>query len=81
LTEKTVREISADQNEPEWMLQHRLKSLEIFHKKPLPLWGPDLSGLNFDEIVYYAKASKKTPGYAQSREDVNPEIRKKFERL
>jgi hypothetical protein len=58
LTEETVRKISVEQNEPQWMLEHRLKSLETFHNTPLPKWGPDLSGLNFDEIVYYAKASK-----------------------
>lgn len=37
------------------MLQHRLKSLEIFHKLPMPSFGPEISDLNFDELVYYAK--------------------------
>ncbi|MCF7834625.1 Fe-S cluster assembly protein SufB [Candidatus Gracilibacteria bacterium] len=81
LTETTVRAISQDQNEPEWMLKHRLKSLEIFNNMPMPNRGPSLDGLDFDEIVYYAKPSQESEGYATDREDVDPEIKKKFERL
>jgi len=55
LTEATVRKISLEQKEPEWMLQHRLKSLEIFRNHALPTRGPDLSQLNIEDIVYYAK--------------------------
>ncbi|MEI7558927.1 MAG: hypothetical protein WCJ45_09500 [bacterium] len=58
LTEDTVRKISAEQEEPERMLQHRLESLEIFRNHSLPTRGPDLSGLNLDDIVYYAKPHK-----------------------
>ena len=50
LSEQVVRQISLDKNEPEWMLQKRLKAFEIFNKKPVPTWGPDLSELNLDEI-------------------------------
>lgn len=58
LTEQTVRAISADQNEPEWMLEHRLKSLEVFCKLKMPSWGPDLSGLDLEKIVRYARPAK-----------------------
>ncbi len=81
LTEDTVRKISADQKEPEWMLHHRLKCLEIFHNTKLPAWWPDLSGLNFDEIVYYATPHKDHTWYANTRDEVPEEIKKKFEKL
>lgn len=55
VSEDVVRMISKNGNEPDWMLQLRLKSLEIFKSKPLPTWGPDLSGLNLDNIYYFAK--------------------------
>mgnify|MGYP006968220791 CR=1 FL=1 len=50
LNEEIVRAISKKKEEPEWMLDFRLKSLEAYHKLPLPKWGPDLSGVNFDDI-------------------------------
>ena len=80
LNEETVRAISADQNEPQWMLDHRLKCLEIFYEKSLPERGPDLSGLNFDEIVYYAKP-KNAETYQTDRDQVDPTIKEKFARL
>lgn len=81
LTEETVRAISADQNEPEWMLEHRLKALKTFYDMAMPTRGPDLSGLKLDEIVYYAKAERDFVGYASNREQVPEEIKTKFERL
>ena len=80
LDEETVRAISADQHEPSWMLEHRLKSLEIFHSLPLPTRWPSLAGLNFDEIVYYAKP-KNAQTYQTDRNDVDPTIKEKFARL
>lgn len=53
LTEEIVRAISAKKEEPEWMLEFRLKSLEAFHKMPMQTWGPDLSDMDFDKINYY----------------------------
>ena len=53
LTEEVVREISRRKEEPEWMLEYRLKAYEIFHSKPMPQWGGDLGELDFDEITYY----------------------------
>ena len=81
LTEDTVRKISAQQEEPEWMLTHRLKSLEIFRNHKLPTRGPNISELNLDDIVYYAKPHKDHEWYANNREDVPAEIKDKFQRL
>src|ERR1700728_2883736 len=50
LSEEVVRDISARKNEPEWMLENRLKGLKYFRRKPMPNWGSDLSGIDFDDI-------------------------------
>jgi len=55
LDEGIIREISAQKKEPEWVLERRLESYKIFQKKPMTKWGPDLSGLNFDEIIFYIR--------------------------
>lgn len=78
VNEELVRRISADKDEPEWMLRHRLESLKIFREKPLPSWGADLSGLDLDDIIYYASAGA---GNSKTWEDVPTEIRKVYERL
>ena len=81
LTEDTVRKISAEQKEPQRMLDHRLESLNIFNKMKIPTRWPDLSGLNLDDIVYYAKPHKDHEWYANNWEDVPTEIKDKFKRL
>ncbi|MGO2853659.1 MAG: Fe-S cluster assembly protein SufB, partial [Tetragenococcus koreensis] len=78
LTEETVREMSRLKDEPQWMLDYRLRSLELFHKIPLPEWGPDLSGINFDDVVYYQRTSEKN---TNSWDDVPDKIKDTFERL
>lgn len=78
LTDDIVREISKMKNEPEWMLDYRLKSLEIFYSKPMPQWGGDLSALNFDEITYYVKPSEATQ---KSWDEVPEEIKATFDKL
>ena len=50
INEDVVRDISAKKNEPEWMLELRLKGLRLFQKQPMPSWGADLSGIDFDNI-------------------------------
>jgi Fe-S cluster assembly protein SufB len=50
LNDEVVRDISALKNEPEWMLNTRLKALKIFGMKPMPTWGADLSEIDFDNI-------------------------------
>lgn len=78
LSPEIVKEISKMKGEPEWMTQFRLKALEVFLRKPLPKWGPDLSAINFDNITYYLSASnKKTDNW----DDVPQEIKNTFDRL
>lgn len=72
LTKEIVEEISRMKEEPQWMLDFRLKSLEQFYKMPMPQWGGDLSELNFDDITYYVKASDKTE---RSWDEVPEEIK------
>ncbi|MDQ1670517.1 MAG: Fe-S cluster assembly protein SufB, partial [Actinomycetota bacterium] len=55
LNEDVVRDISMKKNEPEWMLTMRLKGLRLFGKKPMPTWGSDLSGIDFDNIKYFVR--------------------------
>lgn len=78
LSEETVREISATKNEPEWMRNFRLKSYEIFRKKPLPSWGPDLSEIQFDDITYYLKATKDR---SASWDELPSEIKETYDRI
>ncbi len=78
LTKNVVEEISRMKNEPEWMLEERLKALEIFYEKPMPQWGGDLSELDFDEIIYYVKPSEKQ---GRSWDEVPEEIKQTFDRL
>ena len=78
ISEDIVRELSAEKGEREWMLEFRLKSLEIFNKMPMQDWGPDLSDIDFDEITYYQKVSDKP---ARSWDDVPDKIKETFERI
>ena len=59
LSEDVVRAISAEKNEPDWMLDFRLKSFEIFKNKSLPNWGADLSSLDLKNITYYLRPQDK----------------------
>ena len=78
LTRATVEEISALKEEPEWMLQHRLRSYEHFLKRPMPLWTDGLDRIDFDKIVYYRKPSEREE---RSWDDVPDKIKDTFERL
>ncbi len=78
LNEDVVREMSAIKGEPEWMLEFRLKALDTFLKMPMPNWGPDLSGIDFQQFIYYLKASEQE---AHSWEDVPEAIKETFDRL
>ncbi|HIW33519.1 MAG TPA: Fe-S cluster assembly protein SufB [Candidatus Paenibacillus intestinavium] len=78
LTEEVVRTISSMKNEPEWMLEFRLKSLETFFKMPMPTWGGDMSDLDFNDIQYYVKASEKQ---GKTWEEVPQEIKETFDKL
>jgi Fe-S cluster assembly protein SufB len=59
LNEDVVRDISAKKNEPQWMLDLRLKGLRLFERKPLPAWGADLSTIDFDNIKYFVRSTEK----------------------
>lgn len=79
LTEDTVRKISAEQQEPQWMLDHRLMSLKKFYEMQMPTRWPSLEKLNLDEIVYFAKPENSE--ITANREEVDPKIKEKFQRL
>lgn len=78
LTPEIVTEISQQKNEPQWMLDFRLKSLEIYNKKPLPNFGPDISELNMDDIVTYIRPNTEMQG---SWDEVPEDIKKTFDAL
>ncbi len=78
LSERTVKEISAIKNEPDWMTDFRLKSLKAFLAKPVPTWGADLSPIKFEDIIYYMRASQ---GNQNRWEDVPEYIKNTFDRL
>ena len=78
LSEELVRQISAHKDEPEWMLEFRLKALETFYSKPMPNWGGDLSTLDLDEIYFYLKPQDQME---RSWDDVPENIKETFERL
>ena len=78
LTREVVEEISKMKEEPQWMLDFRLKSLDHFFERPMPQWGGDLSELDFDEIVYYVKPSEKQ---GKTWDEVPDEIKQTFDKL
>jgi Fe-S cluster assembly protein SufB len=78
LNADVVRQISAMKNEPAWMTEYRLKAHEIFWSKPMPEWGADLSGIDFDDIYYFVRASEKQ---GKNWDDVPADIKRTFDRL
>ncbi|WP_024443386.1 MULTISPECIES: Fe-S cluster assembly protein SufB [unclassified Mycobacterium] len=78
LSEAVVRDISAKKNEPEWMLEARLRAYRTFMKKPMPNWGSDLSGIDFDNIKYFVRSTEKQ---AQTWDDLPEDIRNTYDRL
>ncbi len=73
-----VREISALKGEPEWMTKFRLRSLEIFNRKPMPDWGGELGNIDFQDIYYYIRASEKQ---GRTWDEVPDDIKNTFDRL
>ena len=78
LSREIVEQISKRKNEPDWMLEIRLKALEMYEKLELPTWGPDLSELKMDEIATYVKPKTNLNS---SWEDVPDEIKNTFDKL
>ncbi len=79
VNEQVVRQISFSNKEPKWMLELRIKALELFQKKTMPNWGPDLSHLDLDSIYYFAKPV--WAGDNKTWEEVPENIKKTFDRL
>lgn len=77
-TEELVRQISATKNEPEWMLELRLKALALWKETAMPTWGPDLSGLDLDGMTYYADPNVKE---TDDWKELPKEITDTFEKL
>jgi Fe-S cluster assembly protein SufB len=80
LSEEVVRQISANKEEPEWMLEFRLKALEVYNSKPMPTWGGDLSTLEdtLEDIYFYVRPQDRME---HSWDDVPEQIKDTFERL
>lgn len=78
LTEEVVRQISKLKNEPEWMLEFRLKAFKAFQEMPMPSFGPDLSMLNFDSYTYFTRMAN---GEAKSWDDVPETVKNTFQKL
>lgn len=79
VNEALVRKISADKNEPEWMLQKRLDALKLFFEMPMPNFGPSLKDLDFDQIHFYIKPEAEKN--SQDWKDVPKEIRETYDKL
>src|SRR5919112_1534920 len=79
LTKEVVEKISEFKNEPQWMLDFRLKSLDHFLARPMPNWGsPMLQEVDFDDIHYFVRASERAE---RNWDDVPEDVKKTFDRL
>ncbi|GAA3340893.1 Fe-S cluster assembly protein SufB [Amorphoplanes nipponensis] len=78
LSEAVVRNISALKNEPQWMLDLRLKGLRLFDRKPMPNWGADLTGIDFQNIKYFVRSTEKQ---AASWDDLPADIKNTYDKL
>jgi len=78
LSEAVVRDISGRKDEPEWMLDLRLRGLKMFGRKPLPTWGADLSGIDFGNIKYFVRSTEKQ---AASWDELPADIKNTYDRL
>src|SRR6478609_1284839 len=78
LSEAVVRDISARKNEPQWMLDLRLKGLKLFHRKPMPTWGGELDTIDFENIKYFVRSTEKQ---ATSWDDLPDDIKNTYDKL
>lgn len=78
LNEALIRHMSLAKNEPEWMLDIRLKAYQHFLERPMPDWGADLSGIDFDNIYYYIRPSERQ---GDTWEDIPSYIKDTFNKL
>jgi Fe-S cluster assembly protein SufB len=78
LSEEVVRDISRLKDEPQWMLDLRLKALRLFGRKPMPSWGSDLTGIDFDNIKYFVRSTEKQ---AASWDELPEDIKRTYDKL
>jgi Fe-S cluster assembly protein SufB len=78
LSEAVVRDISGKKSEPQWMLDLRLKGLRLFGRKPMPSWGADLTGIDFQNIKYFVRSTEKQ---AASWDDLPDDIKSTYDKL
>ncbi|MEZ2121275.1 MULTISPECIES: Fe-S cluster assembly protein SufB [unclassified Corynebacterium] len=78
LSAEVVADISGKKSEPEWMLKNRLKALNIFERKPMPTWGADLSGIDFDNIKYFVRSTEKQ---ATTWDELPADIKETYDKL
>lgn len=78
LTADIVKKLSKEKGDPEWMLEFRLKSLEIYNQLRVPEWGPSIDGLNIENIATYVRPNVKMQGDWDS---VPQDIKDTFEKL
>jgi Fe-S cluster assembly protein SufB len=78
LSAEVVENISALKSEPAWMLKMRRKGLTLFEKKPMPSWGADLSGIDFDNIKYFVRSTEKQ---ASSWDELPADIKSTYDKL
>jgi len=82
LSEETIRLISSKKNEPEWMLELRLKAYKHWLTMTEPTWAQvQYSPINFQDIVYYSAPKKKNENGPKNLNELDPELLKTFERL
>ena len=78
LTPEIVEKISKEKNDPAWMQQFRLESLQIYNSLQVPNWGPDIEDLDMDNIVTYVRPKSKM---SAKWSEVPKDIKDTFERL
>ena len=78
LDEEVVRQISAMKEEPEWMLNFRLRALKHYLERPMPDWGANIEGLDLEDIYYYVRPTDKE---GKSWDEVPEDIKNTFDKL
>ena len=78
LTPEIIEKLSKEKNDPVWMQQFRLQSLQIYNETPVPDWGPSLEGLDIDNIATYVRPNTKMQN---NWENVPKDIKDTFDRL
>ncbi len=78
LTRETVEEISALKDEPQWMLDLRLRAYDAFLRRPMPNWGSDLDAIDFDDIYYFVRATEQQ---AASWDELPEDIKNPYDKL